>query len=72
MTQPANTRELKLRSDGVVTLGLSVDLFSLTGDDRKFVFELIDKMSAYEDQRSLPAGPSATANGREPAPEPKT
>lgn len=52
-----NTRDLTLRSGGIVTLGLSVDLFSLTGSDREFVFELIDKMSAYENQRALPSGP---------------
>ena len=41
-----NVREFELRSGGIVTLGLTVDLFKLTTDDRKFVFELIDKMTA--------------------------
>jgi hypothetical protein len=59
-----NTRELALRSGGVVTLTLSVDLFSLAGEDRDFVFHLIDKMSTYENQRQLPAGvPMLGANG---------
>lgn len=44
-----NTRSLVLRSGGRITLSLSVDLFSLRGEDRDFVFDLIDKMSAYED-----------------------
>lgn len=52
-----NTRDLTLRSGGTVTLSVSVDLFSLTGTDREFVFGLIDKMSAYENQRALPPGP---------------
>lgn len=49
-------RELTLRSGGVVTLGLSVDLFALSTDDRTFVFGLIDKMTAYENERVLSAG----------------
>lgn len=59
-TPAANVRELTLRSGGVVTLGLSVDLFSLTTEDRNFVFGLIDKMTEYENQRALPR---AGANG---------
>lgn len=44
------------RPGGVVTLGLSVDLFALSTDDRTFVFGLIDKMTAYENERVLSAG----------------
>jgi hypothetical protein len=64
-----NVRELALRSgDGVVTLGVSVDLFSLSTEDRRFVFELIDKMNDYENQRALPtAGVAALTTAASPA-----
>lgn len=48
-TPLANTRELTLRTGAVIRLSLSVDLFSLRGEDRVFVFDLIDKMSDYEE-----------------------
>jgi hypothetical protein len=63
-TPTPNMKELSLRSGGVVTLGLSVDLFSLTGVDRAFVFELIDKMTDYENARMLsPAKVDSADNG---------
>lgn len=43
-----STRTVTLQSGGTVTLTASVDLMSLTPDDRAFVFELIDRMGAYE------------------------
>lgn len=63
---PANLRQLELRSGGMVTLGLSVDLFEMSTDDRTFVFRLIDEMSKYEEQRQLQPAPSSFA----PTPEP--
>lgn len=44
------TKSVDLRSgNGVVALTLSYDPFSLSKEDRKFVFELIDKLQEYED-----------------------
>jgi hypothetical protein len=34
-------------SGGTVTLSLSVDPFTLTEADRRFVFELVDKVTGY-------------------------
>lgn len=42
-----NTREIQLNSGGTVALSLSYDPFALSEDDRKFVFELVDKLRAY-------------------------
>jgi len=42
-------REIKLASGGTVGLSLSYDPFSLSEEDRKFVFELVDKLKAYAD-----------------------
>lgn len=50
--KPAGTsREITLRSGGVLTLSASLDLFSLTPDDRTFVFDLIDRLEKYEKQQ---------------------
>jgi hypothetical protein len=43
-----NTRSVELSSGGAVTLTLSYDPFSLSSEDRDFVFELIDKLRNYE------------------------
>jgi hypothetical protein len=45
--KPANTKEVKLRSGGTLTLELSFDLFDLDKADRQFVFELIDQLNEY-------------------------
>ncbi|MGC2108567.1 MAG: hypothetical protein WA655_03560 [Candidatus Korobacteraceae bacterium] len=42
-----NARSIELSSGGTVTLSLSYDPFALSGEDRKFVFELVDKLKAY-------------------------
>lgn len=42
-----NTRSIQLSSDGTVTLSLSYDPFAISEEDRKFVFELVDKLKAY-------------------------
>jgi len=48
---PAPTRgsekSVSLSSGGTVTLSLSYDPFALSEEDRKFVFELVDKLKAY-------------------------
>jgi hypothetical protein len=40
-------KTVHLKSGGSVTLTTAVDLFSLSAEDRKFVFELIDRMQEY-------------------------
>ena len=40
-------KTVHLKSGGSVTLTTEVDLFSLSAEDRKFVFELIDRMQEY-------------------------
>jgi hypothetical protein len=42
-------REIQLASGGMVALSLSYDPFSLSEEDRKFVFDLVDKVKAYAD-----------------------
>ena len=37
-----------LKSGGTLTLLASIDLLRLLPDDRKFVFDLIDKLEEYE------------------------
>ncbi len=53
---PATTGESKtvsLRSGGTLTISASLGWLSLSTEDRNFVFELIDKLAAYENQTSL-------------------
>ncbi len=47
---PLSSHRVALTSGGTVVLSLSVDLFGLTGDDRDFVFDLIDRIRAYADR----------------------
>lgn len=42
------SRQVQLRSGGTLTLTASIDLFQLSAIDRKFVFDLIDKLQEYE------------------------
>jgi hypothetical protein len=46
------SRVVSLASGGTLTLAASLDLFSLSPDDRKFVFELIDKLDGYEKEHA--------------------
>jgi hypothetical protein len=46
-TAIAAGKTVHLKSGGSVTLTTEVDLFSLSAEDRKFVFELIDRMQEY-------------------------
>jgi hypothetical protein len=41
------SKTVALKSGGELTLSATLDLFALTSEDRKFVFDLIDKMDAY-------------------------
>jgi hypothetical protein len=42
------SKTVSLRSGGTVTVTASLDLFSLAADDRKLVFDLIDRLHEYE------------------------
>ncbi|MGO9094116.1 MAG: hypothetical protein ACLQGV_02740 [Bryobacteraceae bacterium] len=46
-TAIAAGKTVHLKSGGSVTLTTALDLFSLSAEDRKFVFELIDRMQEY-------------------------
>lgn len=46
------SRTVKLRSGGTLTISASAGWLSLSSEDRKFVFGLIDELSAYEQQNS--------------------
>ena len=59
--RPAGTsRVVKLKSGGMLTVSASLDLFSLIPADRKFVFELIDRLEDYE------RGAQITPGGEQP------
>lgn len=45
--QASNTRSVRLKSGGTVTMTLAYDPFSLSMEDREFVFDLIDKLQGY-------------------------
>jgi hypothetical protein len=42
------SKTVPLKTGGTVTVTASLDLFSLSADDRKFVFDLIDRLREYE------------------------
>jgi len=44
-----SSESVTLENGGTVTLQLDVDLVKLRGNDRTFVFDLIDKIQAYKD-----------------------
>ena len=44
----ALSKTVRLRSGGTLTVSASLDLFSLAGEDRKLVFDLIDRLQEYE------------------------
>jgi len=48
-TMPSSTQRVELGSGGSLVVTMSVDLFSLTDDDRTFVFDIIDRMKKYRD-----------------------
>lgn len=45
---PQLSRSVMLRGGGTVTVTATVDLFTLDGEDRRFLFELIDRLRDYE------------------------
>ena len=52
--KPSGTsRTVSLASGGALTISATLDLFALNAADRKFVFELIDKLEAYAAQNIL-------------------
>jgi hypothetical protein len=44
-----NTKRISLASNGTIEMTISYDPFSISKDDREFVFELIDKLQQYDD-----------------------
>jgi Family of unknown function (DUF5343) len=51
------TKTIKLHGGGTLTLHASVSFFQLPREDRDFVFELLDKLTGYENRRLI-AGPT--------------
>jgi hypothetical protein len=47
-TNGGTSRTVTLASGGTLTISASLDLFALSADDRKFVFQLIDQLESYE------------------------
>lgn len=47
-SHPGTSKSVKLKSGGMLTLSATLDLFVLNAPDRKFVFDLIDKLEEYE------------------------
>lgn len=48
-TQQGSQRTIQLRRGGSLELLLDVNILALKGEDRAFVFDLIDKIDAYEE-----------------------
>jgi hypothetical protein len=44
----ALSKTVRLRGGGTLTLSASLDVFSLGGEDRKLVFDIIDRLQEYE------------------------
>ncbi len=49
-TGSGTSRIISLSSGGKLTLEVELDVLRLSGDDRKFVFDLIDKLEEYENK----------------------
>jgi hypothetical protein len=49
-----NSRTVELRNGGKLTLILSVNMFDLSGEDRDFVFGIIDECQKYEMRKVRP------------------
>ena len=56
----AESRSVELRSGGTLTLSATTKFMSLSAADRKFVFELIDSLEAYETQDGFIGKPEKT------------
>jgi hypothetical protein len=48
VTGSTTQKTIELRNGGTVTLSLDVNILELKGNDRKFIFELIDRLDTYE------------------------
>lgn len=48
-TSAGMSRSITLVSGGSVTLSASVDMFKLSSEDRKFLFDIIDRLANYEE-----------------------
>lgn len=53
------SRTVPLASGGELTLSATADFFSLSAEDRRFVFELIDKLDGYEQANTTEEEPVA-------------
>jgi Family of unknown function (DUF5343) len=53
--QQGTKKTIQLRRGGSLTLSLAVNILELKGDDRAFVFELIDKLEEYEQRTVEPS-----------------
>ncbi|MGB2712860.1 MAG: hypothetical protein WBC51_01690 [Vicinamibacterales bacterium] len=54
-TPAAESRSVELRSGGTLTLSATTKFMALSAADRKFVFDLIDKLEEYESQNGFVA-----------------
>ncbi len=48
------SKTVRLQSGGTLTLSATLDLFALNPEDRKFVFDLIDKLDGYKQPEGNP------------------
>jgi hypothetical protein len=53
--QQGTKKTIQLRRGGSLTLSLAVNILELKGEDRAFVFELIDKLEEYEQRTAEPS-----------------
>jgi hypothetical protein len=54
--EPQGTKKtIQLKRGGSLTLSLAVNILELKGDDRTFVFELIDRLEEYEQRMAEPS-----------------
>jgi hypothetical protein len=54
VSSQATTQTVELASGGKVALGVAVDLFTLSEEDREFVFDLVDRMRSYSRSAQKP------------------
>lgn len=47
VSQGGSTKTVELKSGGKLTVSIDVDVFSMSAEDRQFVFGLIDKLQEY-------------------------
>lgn len=46
--KPGTGKTIALKSGGTLTVSATVDMFGISAEDRTFLFDLIDKLNAYE------------------------